>query len=165
MLDDMFNEVESQLNTLLSADEDISDLVNYFHVKLKGDIEKYRKTELPACATHFTGYSDNGEGKFIELRGLIEVVHHGGDISVIDDEVKQIVSLIIQKLLNENPEDGYGAGLSNKVDVIYVDNAEIIPPFPGYQRTKGFFEIAHLDIKVEIYGRQKGVGAGGVVPP
>lgn len=126
-MDDVFNTIESQINSLLSSDTGITAEVpaGNFHEKLMADTRDYYDHKLPAVATHSIGYTRGDDGIKRIITSVIEVVHKGGDLASIDGKVKKIMSLIIEKLENEN--GGYGGHLSQNVDNIYVTDADVIP--------------------------------------
>ena len=142
-----FNEIENKILTFLQNDSDVSALVNYFHTKILADPAKYANHQLPAIAVHSIGYSNEDQDLIKSIHSVVEVVHRAGDLAAADDKVKEIVSLVIDKLNAESPRDGYGGGLNSPdVDDIYVNSANIVPT----QLPNGFIVSGLIDVTVEL---------------
>jgi hypothetical protein len=124
---DKFNTTENQIVAFLDADSDIYGLVNLVHAKLKEDQRTYYKHEIPAIGVQVIGYQpteDDRHEKIISC--IVEVTSHGGDVAAVDNVVKQIASLVIDKLDAESPYLD-GGGISNNFEDIICENASIIP--------------------------------------
>jgi len=144
---DKFNTIEDKILTFLQNDSEVSALVKYFHTKVLSDIAKYPTHQLPAVAVHAIGYSNEERSHLKSVRSVVEIVHRAGDLASADTTVKQIASLVIDKLNAESPRDGYGSGLNTtEVDDVYVSGANIIP----VALPNGFIVSGLLDVEVEI---------------
>lgn len=120
-----FNAIESSIVSFLSGDSDLSALVNKFHEKIIEDVSRYSVNELPAVAVHSIGYSTDDEfDRYPFINVYIEIVHAGANLATVDGLVKQIASLVIDKLRSESPGND-GNGLSGTVDEIRIDNFTI----------------------------------------
>jgi hypothetical protein len=146
---DKFNTIETQLVAWAQADTDIMAIAALVHEKLKEDPRKYGYNQTPAIAVHALGYESKWGIKdnrhFSEISVFIEVLAHGGDISTLDGQIKQLVSLLIDKLDAESPHRG-GKGINNYFDDVYVDRADIEP----FSMEKGWLVMGGINVIIEI---------------
>ena len=143
-----FNTVENLILNFLQNDADVSAQVKYFHQKLKPDPAKYNRDQLPALAVHAHSYQNDGFQK--NITALVEIVNQGGDMATVDDKVKEIASLVIDKLNAQSARSGYGATLgSDDVDDIQVTTASVNPE----PITSGFLGLGHINVQVTITER------------
>jgi hypothetical protein len=151
-MNDKFNTVENLVKNFLSADSDLAGIVNTFEQKLRADVNTYMQHELPAIAVHSTGYgidvTQSDSRKLAYIDTTIEIVHRGGDLASVDDTVKQITSLVIDKLRLESPLND-GGGFGQAVDDIRIDRADIIPS----QINNAFTVIGNVDAQIGIIER------------
>jgi len=145
-MQDKFNTVENLILNFLQNDSNVAALVNHFHTKILDDIAKYPNHQLPAVAVHAIGYSQEESRITNTISAIVEIVNRGGDLESVDGKVKEIASLIIDKLNAESPRDGYGAGLSDNVEDVYIVSANIIP----VRLPNGFIVSGICEVNVEI---------------
>lgn len=120
-----FNAIESAIVSFLNSDAEISALVNKVHEKIIDDVSTYSVHELPAIAVHSMGYTPDGEiDRFPRVNVYIEIVHTGATLATVDSTVKQIASLVIDKLRSESPRNG-GNGFSDVADDVAIGNFSI----------------------------------------
>lgn len=145
-MNDVFNTIESELITLLSGDATITAEVpaDHFHEKLKADLKNYYDHMLPAIAAHSIGYTRGDDGVTHIIHSVIEVVHKGGDLATVDGKVKKIMSLIMDKLNDENR--AYGGLLDQNVEDVYVTGGDVIPA----QSENVFLVSGLLNVDCEI---------------
>lgn len=145
MLADKFNASESAIKSFLEADAGVSGLVNHFHEKLIDDIYRYTGAQLPAVAVAAIGHEDAGLFKS-RIQTVIEVVTAGGDLSAVDGQCKQAMSLIINLLKKEDPRR-QGRGISGTFDEIDVQGSTIVPPDKS---NHGFIVSGMINVNVTI---------------
>lgn len=145
-MNDKFNGVETIIKDFLLADSDVMAIAKLVHEKLRDDILKYSKHETPAIAVHSTGFTGDADDRHNSGIGVfIEIVDTGGDLAVIDGRVKQLESIIIDKLRKESPYLG-GKGMSAQLDDIVVSGGTIYP----WNKTGGFLISGNIDVEVYI---------------
>lgn len=120
-----FNAIESAIVSFLNSDAEISALVNKVHEKIIDDVSTYSVNELPAIAVHSMGYTPDSEiDRYPRVNVYIEIVHTGGTLATVDSTVKQIASMVIDKLRSESPRND-GKGFSGVADDIAIGNFSI----------------------------------------
>ena len=147
MLADKFNATESAIKTFLEGRSDISAEVSYFHEKLIDDIYRYTSDQLPAVAVAAIGYEEAGIRRE-RIECVVEVVTAAGDLAVADGKCKEIMSLIINNLVKEDPRIG-GRGISDAFEEIAVESGGVVPPDKS---SHGFTVVGMININAVING-------------
>lgn len=127
-MNDKFNNLETLTKNFLAADADIAAQVVTFEEKLRDVLADYDQHELPAIAVQTTGYaSSENLGKAPDIFLTIEVVSRGASLGTIDGKVKEIASLVMDKLRAESPTND-GKGLNENIEIIDVESVQFFPP-------------------------------------
>lgn len=145
-MDNKFNTIETIIKDYLDDDTDVKAIAKKVHEKLKADIRKYGKHETPAVAVHCTGFSGRRENPHVStINVFIEIVDSGGDLETVDGRVKQLQSIIIDKLRAESPLLG-GGGIDEQLESIFISDAAVIP----WDAAHGFLISGNINMEVEI---------------
>ena len=145
-MNDKFNTIETAIKEFLDDDTEVKAIAKKVHEKLKADIRKYGKHETPAVAVHCTGFTGKRENPHISaINVFIEIVDSGGDLETVDGRVKELQSIIIDKLRAESPFLG-GNGIDEQFDAIFIEDAAVIP----WDAAHGFLISGSINMEVEI---------------
>ena len=122
-----FNQIESLVAAFVSNDSDLSAEFNLVHEKLKEETREYHTHQLPACGVWASGYQPGDQlgGLLAQVQVLVEVIHRGGDLATVDNKVKELASLLTDKLRAESPNNR-GLGFSGQAADISVERIEFI---------------------------------------
>jgi len=146
-----FNVIEGLVLSFLQADTEITALAKSFHEKIKPDIPDYYDHELPAIAVNMNQFYRPENTIKSTISGVVEIVNLGADLNAMDDTVKELASLVINKLIAESPTNR-GRGFNDQVEEILVDDAEIISA-PLNEDFTDFAVTAFINISIGVVER------------